>query len=77
MERSFDYFIVTLDYFSGWFEAAVNGEVKSRTGMIGISRKVFIFVMVAVARMVDLLFAENNIEIGFLVMTVTIVFYCS
>ncbi|WP_307894076.1 phage holin family protein [Bacillus swezeyi] len=68
--------LVIIDYFSGLAAAAVNGEVKSRVGMIGIARKVFIFVMVGVARMVDLLFAENNIEIGFLVMTVTIVFYC-
>ncbi|MED2945296.1 phage holin family protein [Bacillus swezeyi] len=68
--------LVIIDYFSGLAAAAVNGEVKSRVGMIGIARKVFIFMMVAVARMVDLLFTENNIEIGFLVMTVTIVFYC-
>lgn len=68
--------LVIVDYFSGLFAAGINGEVKSRTGMIGIARKVFIFVMVAVAHMVDLLLIENSIEMGFLVMTVTIVFYC-
>ncbi|NUJ19272.1 holin, partial [Bacillus glycinifermentans] len=68
--------LVIVDYFSGLFAAGINGEVKSRTGMIGIARKVFIFVMVTVAHMVDLLLIENNIEMGFLVMTVTIVFYC-
>ncbi|MBU8789111.1 phage holin family protein [Bacillus sp. FSL K6-0138] len=68
--------LVIVDYFSGLFAAGINGEVKSRTGMIGIARKVFIFVMVAVAHMIDLLLIENKIEMGFLVMTVTIVFYC-
>ncbi|PCK17713.1 holin [Bacillus pumilus] len=68
--------LVIVDYFSGLFAAGINGEVKSRTGMLGIARKVFIFVMVAVAHMVDLLLIENGIEMGFLVMTVTIVFYC-
>ncbi|MGR3287067.1 phage holin family protein [Bacillus sonorensis] len=68
--------LVIVDYFSGLFAAGINGEVKSRTGMIGIARKVFIFVMVAVAHMIDLLLIENGIEMGFLVMTVTIVFYC-
>ena len=68
--------LVITDYASGLVAAGVNGEMKSRVGFIGITRKVFIFVMVGVARMVDLLFVENGIEIGFLVMTVTIVFYC-
>ncbi|MEC0540050.1 phage holin family protein [Bacillus glycinifermentans] len=43
---------------------------------MGITRKVFIFVIVAVAHMIDLLLIESGIEMGFLVMTVTIVFYC-
>jgi len=68
--------LVIVDYASGLVAAAVNGEVKSRVGMLGITRKVFIFVMVLVAHMIDLLLIENGIEIGFLVMTVTIVFYC-
>ncbi|MGM0816056.1 MAG: phage holin family protein [Bacillota bacterium] len=68
--------LVIIDYASGLAAAAVQGEVKSRTGLIGITRKVFIFVMVTVAHMVDLLLIENGIEMGFFVMTVTIVFYC-
>ncbi|MED4373312.1 phage holin family protein [Bacillus licheniformis] len=68
--------LVIVDYASGLVAAAVNGEVKSRVGMLGITRKVFIFVMVLVAHMIDLLLIESGIEIGFLVMTVTIVFYC-
>ncbi|KRT94032.1 phage holin family protein [Bacillus glycinifermentans] len=69
-------FLVIIDYGSGLAAAGVNGEMKSRVGFIGITRKVFIFVIVAVAHMIDLLLIENGIEMGFLVMTVTIVFYC-
>ncbi|MEK5503079.1 phage holin family protein [Bacillus sp. FSL M8-0168] len=69
-------FLVIIDYGSGLAAAGVNGEMKSRVGFIGITRKVFIFVIVAVAHMIDLLLIESGIEMGFLVMTVTIVFYC-
>ncbi|MGN9864730.1 phage holin family protein [Bacillus swezeyi] len=68
--------LVIVDYGSGLAAAAVNGEVKSRAGLIGITRKIFIFVIVAVAHMIDLLLIENGIEMGFLVMTMAIVFYC-
>ncbi|MEK5098581.1 MULTISPECIES: phage holin family protein [Bacillus] len=68
--------LVIIDYASGLAAAGINGEMKSKVGYIGITRKVFIFVIVAVAHMIDLLLIENGIEMGFLVMTVTIVFYC-
>lgn len=68
--------LVIVDYFSGLVAAGVNGEVKSKVGYIGITRKFFIFIIVAVAHMIDLLLIENGIEVGFLVMTMTIVFYC-
>nr|WP_268404542.1 phage holin family protein [Bacillus sonorensis] len=69
--------MVIIDYASGLAAAGVNGEMKSKVGYIGITRKVFIFVIiVTVAHMIDLLLIENGIEMGFLVMTVAIVFYC-
>lgn len=43
--------------------------------MIGIVRKVFIFVMVAVAHLIDLLLFESGLETKALVMTMVIVFY--
>ncbi|MED2978184.1 phage holin family protein [Bacillus swezeyi] len=68
--------LVIVDYASGLVAAGVNGEMKSKVGYIGITRKFFIFVIVGVAHMIDLLLIENGIEMGFLVMTMTIVFYC-
>ncbi|MCY9153736.1 holin family protein [Bacillus haynesii] len=68
--------LVIIDYVSGLAAAGINGEMKSKIGYIGIARKVFVFVIVGVAHMIDLLLIESGIEMGFLVMTVTIVFYC-
>ncbi|MGN7243310.1 phage holin family protein [Bacillus paralicheniformis] len=68
--------LVIIDYASGLMAAGINGEMKSKIGYIGIARKVFVFVIVGVAHMIDLLLIESGIEMGFLVMTVTIVFYC-
>lgn len=66
---------VLIDYVTGIISAYVNGELKSKIGMVGIARKVFIFTMVAVAHLVDQLLIENGIESGQTVMTMTIVFY--
>ncbi|MER1249746.1 phage holin family protein [Bacillus sp. C10(2022)] len=68
--------LVIIDYVSGLAAAGINGEMKSKIGYIGIARKVFVFVIVGVAHMIDLLLIESGIEMGFLVMTVTIAFYC-
>ncbi|MGN8235310.1 phage holin family protein [Priestia flexa] len=68
--------LVVFDYLTGMVAGAVNGELKSRIGLVGIARKVFIFVMVAVSHMVDLLLIENKIEVGFAVMSMVIVAYC-
>lgn len=53
----------------------VKGNLKSKDGMIGIARKVFIYVMVAVAHLIDLLLIESGLETKALVMTMVIVFY--
>ncbi|MGG3235813.1 phage holin family protein [Priestia flexa] len=68
--------LVVFDYLTGMAAGAINGQLKSRIGLVGIARKVFIFVMVAVSHMVDLLLIENKIEVGFAVMSMTIVAYC-
>nr|WP_242529620.1 phage holin family protein [Priestia flexa] len=68
--------LVVFDYLTGMVAGAVNGELKSRIGLVGIARKVFIFVMVAVSHMVDLLLIENKIEVGFAVMSMVVVAYC-
>ncbi|AJS59842.1 phage holin family protein [Paenibacillus sp. IHBB 10380] len=44
---------VVIDYGTGVAAAGSKGELKSRVGLIGIARKVFIFAMVAVAHLVD------------------------
>jgi len=68
--------LVILDYGTGVVAGVINGELKSRIGLVGITRKVFIFVMVAVSHMVDLLLIENQIEVGFAVMSTVIMAYC-
>ncbi|USK54358.1 phage holin family protein [Cytobacillus solani] len=64
-----------LDFISGMVAGFVEGNLKSKVGMIGIARKVFIFVMVAVAHLIDLLLIESGLETKALVMTMVIVFY--
>jgi toxin secretion/phage lysis holin len=44
---------VILDYVSGVAAAGAVGELKSKVGMIGIARKVFIFAMVASGHLID------------------------
>jgi len=68
--------LMVIDYLSGMAAASVNGELKSRVGLMGIARKVFIFAMVAVSHLVDLLLIENKIEVGYLAMSVVITAYC-
>ncbi|MFL0495709.1 holin family protein [Priestia megaterium] len=68
--------LMVIDYLSGMAAASINGELKSRVGLMGIARKVFIFAMVAVSHLVDLLLIENKIEVGYLAMSVVISAYC-
>lgn len=63
-------FFVIVDYVSGIVAAAVNGELSSQIGAKGIAKKVFIFVLVAVANMVDM-----SIGNGSIVRDATIFFY--
>ncbi|QTD43253.1 phage holin family protein [Sporosarcina sp. Te-1] len=67
--------LVVIDFVTGMLAGALNGELKSSIGMIGITRKVFIFAMVAVAHLIDLLLIENGIESVEVVMSMVVVFY--
>ena len=44
---------VAIDFVTGLAAAGAAGELKSKIGMIGIARKVFIFAMVAAGHLVD------------------------
>ncbi|MED4284326.1 phage holin family protein [Priestia megaterium] len=68
--------LMIIEYVSGMAAAAIHGELKSRVGFMGIARKVFVLVMIAVSHLVDLLLNENNIEMGFLIMSLVISAYC-
>ncbi|WP_199615565.1 phage holin family protein [Paenibacillus alkalitolerans] len=54
-------FLVIADYLSGFVAAAKEGKLKSTVGLIGIAKKVFIFVIVAVAHQVDLLLGQSHV----------------
>jgi len=44
---------VIIDYITGVVAAGIEGKLSSEVGLKGIAKKVFIFVMVAVAHLVD------------------------
>lgn len=44
---------VILDYVTGVIAAGAAGELKSKVGLIGIARKVFIFMMVVIGHLID------------------------
>jgi toxin secretion/phage lysis holin len=67
--------LTIIDYVSGIAASFAEGILKSKIGMIGIARKVFIFLMVAVAHLIDLLLVESGMESKALIMTMVIVFY--
>lgn len=52
---------VVIDYVSGVIAAGAEGRLKSKVGMIGIARKVFIFAMVAIAHLVDTALGDQHV----------------
>ncbi|MDF2820173.1 MAG: holin [Clostridiales bacterium] len=64
---------VILDYVTGVLVAIARKELSSEIGFIGISKKVFIFILVAIANIIDV----NILGTGSAVRTATILFYCS
>jgi toxin secretion/phage lysis holin len=67
--------LTIIDFISGLAAGYIEGGLKSKIGMVGIARKVFIFMMVAVAHLIDLLLIESGMETKALIMTMVIVFY--
>lgn len=51
---------VIIDFATGVAAAGSAGELKSKVGMVGIARKVFIFAMVAVAHLVDGILGDSH-----------------
>lgn len=51
---------VIFDFVSGLIAAGVEGKLKSKVGLIGIARKVFIFGMVAVAHLTDVALGDQK-----------------
>lgn len=54
-------FFVILDYLTGVAAGGATGKLKSKIGLIGIARKVFIFAMVAVGHLVDGILGDGHI----------------
>ena len=51
---------VIFDFVTGLIAAGMEGKLKSKVGMIGIARKVFIFCMVAIAHLIDMSLGDQN-----------------
>ena len=63
--------LIILDYISGVIAAAVEKRLSSEVGAKGISKKIFMLLIVALANIVDI----NVIGDGHVLKTVTVVFY--
>jgi toxin secretion/phage lysis holin len=54
------FFFVFIDYILGMIASGIRGELNSKIGMLGIARKLFIFVMVAIAHKIDYLLGDMH-----------------
>ncbi|MMZ48204.1 toxin secretion/phage lysis holin [Paenibacillus polymyxa] len=54
------WWMVVIDFFTGWAAAWINGELKSRKGYYGIARKVAIFLMVTIAHLIDRILGDAH-----------------
>lgn len=62
---------VVLDYITGIYASGVEGKLSSSIGLKGITKKIFIFIMVAVAHLVDVALGNSTC----IFMDATIFFY--
>ncbi|MCQ4086684.1 phage holin family protein [Saccharibacillus sp. JS10] len=53
--------LVTIDWATGWAAAWLRGELRSRTGFLGILRKVAMFTVVAIAHLIDTVLGDLHI----------------
>jgi toxin secretion/phage lysis holin len=51
---------VVFDFVTGMVAGGIEGKLKSKVGLIGIARKVFLFCMVAIAHLVDTSLGDRN-----------------
>lgn len=51
---------VVLDYISGMMASATEGKLSSKIGFKSIPKKIMIFVMVAIAHLIDGAFGDNH-----------------
>jgi len=52
--------LIVVDYISGMIASALSGELKSKTGFVGILKKVVIIFLVGVAVQLDLVLETNS-----------------
>ena len=52
---------VVIDYITGVLASALEGKLSSNVGRKGIAKKVFIFVIVAIAHVVDVCLGDGNL----------------
>ncbi|NGP59970.1 phage holin family protein [Paenibacillus thiaminolyticus] len=52
--------VVAIDYATGVMAAGAEGKLKSSIGLIGIARKVFIFMVVSVGHQVDSVLGDQH-----------------
>jgi toxin secretion/phage lysis holin len=62
---------VIIDYITGVIASALEGKLSSKVGFHGIARKVFIFIIVAISHLLDLVIGWDN----HLLRDMTIFFY--
>jgi toxin secretion/phage lysis holin len=53
--------LIVVDYISGVIASATEGKLSSKVGMIGIAKKVFIFLLVTVAHKIDVALGNGHI----------------
>jgi toxin secretion/phage lysis holin len=63
--------LVIIDYITGVIASALEGKLSSQVGFHGIAKKVFIFIIVAVSHLLDLVIGWDN----HLLRDMTIFFY--
>jgi toxin secretion/phage lysis holin len=54
-------FFVIADYITGMIAGGIEGKLSSSIGMKGIAKKVFIFLIVAIAHLIDKTLGDSNI----------------
>lgn len=53
--------LIVVDYISGVIASATEGKLSSKVGMIGIAKKVFIFLLVTVAHKIDVALGNGHV----------------